>query len=94
MTDFYRIGYSMRTHHVKSWTSPNVGRASDVIALARPGFSRERMAGALRRMADAIEEMPDPNRAETSLPAAHYTVGEPDEVAPLPKTRRNVAALG
>lgn len=97
MKPLFRVGYNARTHRVKGWEADHI-EDCDVVALFLPGLSIGRMAGSLRKLADAIEEYPDPNKAEQALPVVEYTANAAyaanETVVPLPKHNRNKAALG
>lgn len=89
----FRLGYNARTRRVKAWTSEHVADC-EAVALFRPGMPRTRMASALRRIADAIEDMPDPNTLD-GLPIANYRAAtDGDELTPISKPRRHLAAIG
>lgn len=91
---FHRCGYTFATHYVKCWTSPNVGAGCDVIVLARPGFSNDKISAALHKIAAAVEKLPDPNGA-AYVPVARYEVTDKrEDVQPMPRVARNVAAIG
>lgn len=90
----YRCGYNARTHRAKSWSAEHIADC-EIIVLCAPGLSVARMAGALHKLADMIEVLPDPNKADTSLPVARYsTANNREEITPMQKARRNVAAVG
>lgn len=88
--NFHRCGYTFATHHIKEWKSPNVGAGCDVIVLARPGFSRERIAAALKKLSAAVEKLPEPN-GTAYVPTARYEVTDKEEVTQQPKSSRHVA---
>lgn len=84
----------MRTRKVAGFSYPRIATC-DVIALFAHGYSKTRMASALRKMAAHIETTSDPNDATTPLPVARYhTADEPGALVPPAKPRRNVAAIG
>lgn len=92
--NLYRCGYTFATHHVKDWKSPNVGAGCDVIILARPGFSRERIAVALRKIASAVEKISDPNGTAYTPIVSYEVADKREELKPMPKPTRDTVAVG
>ena len=86
----FRIGYNARTRRAKGWASASV-KDCEVVALFAPGLSVCRMAGSLRKLADELQTLPDPNKSEPAPPVVRYTGTE--EVQPAPRIERKRPAL-